>query len=239
LDESNTVFAPTFPLDSSVHVHTHSPPSCAKVIGLPSNQSPQIYTVVFSDGSVAEYTEDLLSLIPDTESSSTPTLLPSWIKSGAKATLFLPTMSQPKHGTLHFSVGDLTWTFFPGKQVGTNGTILHDIQANCRELLDTGQLFRGHTKFKNVYDAWNQVVLKDCVLRHISAHGLKSLIPPSSPKQHLKMDSSDKAIWDSACNKEYDGLSSLPTWEVVSEATYKKLSKGARALPTMALATIK
>jgi hypothetical protein len=83
------------------------------------------------------------------------------------------------------------------------------------------------------------MVLKDCVLRHISAHGLKSLIPPSSPKQHLKMDSSDKAIWDSAYDEEYDSLSSLPTWEVVSEATYKKLSKGARALPTMALATIK
>jgi len=64
LDESNTVFAPTFPLDSSVHVHTHSPPSCAKVIGLPSNQSPQIYTVVFSDGSVAEYTEDFFVFDP-------------------------------------------------------------------------------------------------------------------------------------------------------------------------------
>jgi len=156
LDESNTIFAPTFSLDSSVHVHTHSPPACAKVIGLPSYQSPQIYTVAFSDGSVAEYTADMLSLIPTTDTTTPSTLLPSWIKSGAKTTLFLSNMTQPKRGLLHFSEGDLTWQFFPGKHIGINGIPLHDLQANCRTLVDTGQLFRGHTKFKNVYDARNQ-----------------------------------------------------------------------------------
>jgi hypothetical protein len=53
------------------------------------------------------------------------------------------------------------------------------------------------------------------------------------------MNSLDKAIWDSAYDEEYDGFVSLPTWEVVSEADFKQLSKGKRALPTMAIATIK
>jgi hypothetical protein len=53
-------------------------------------------------------------------------------------------------------------------------------------LLDTGQLFRGHTKFARVYQARQQVQLHDSVLRHVLAHGLESLIAPASLKQHSK-----------------------------------------------------
>lgn len=105
--------------------------------------------------------------------------------------------------------------------------------------MDKGQLFRGHAKFKNVYDARNQVSLRDCVLRHISAHGLKSLVAPASLKAHKNLDASDKFIWDAAYDEEYDGLVALPTWEVITESQYKQLCKGKRALPTMAIATIK
>ena len=73
----------------------------------------------------------------------------------------------------------------------------------------------------------------------MSAHGLQSLIAPSSLKQHLKMSPSDKAVWDAAYDEEYDGLTCLPSWEVISEDQYYKLSKGKKALPTMAIATIK
>jgi hypothetical protein len=38
---------------------------------------------------------------------------------------------------------------------------------------------------------------------------------------------------------DYDGLESLPYWEVNTEDQYKQLSKGRRALPTMAIASIK
>jgi hypothetical protein len=31
------------------------------------------------------------------------------------------------------------------------------------------------------------------------------------------MDPDDKVIWDSAYDEEYDGLESLPTWEIISE----------------------
>jgi hypothetical protein len=78
----------------------------------------------------------------------------------------------------------------------------------------TGQLFRGHAKFRRVYNTRNQVQLRDCVLRHVSAHGLMSIIAPTSLKHHMNMTSNDKCIWDAAYDEEFDGLTSLPTWEV-------------------------
>jgi hypothetical protein len=65
IDESSSVFSPTYALDSSVYVHTHSPPSVAKVVGIPTYNTPNIYTVAFKDGSISEYTDDLLSATPD------------------------------------------------------------------------------------------------------------------------------------------------------------------------------
>jgi hypothetical protein len=53
------------------------------------------------------------------------------------------------------------------------------------------------------------------------------------------LDPGDKKIWDSAYDEEYNGLESLPMWEVITEDQYRQLSKGNRALPTMAIATIK
>ncbi len=49
------MFAPTFPLDSQVLVHTHSPPHIATVIETPSYIRPDVYTVKFQDNSIAEY----------------------------------------------------------------------------------------------------------------------------------------------------------------------------------------
>jgi hypothetical protein len=43
---------------------------------------------------------------------------------------------------------------------------------------------------------------------------LKSLIAPSSLKGHKTMDLADRQIWDAAYDEEYDGLCSLPLWEV-------------------------
>jgi hypothetical protein len=234
LDESTSIFAPKFNINSSVYVHTYSPPSLATIIGIPTYQSPNIYIVSFKDGSISEYTEDLLSLAP-TNLADTPTLLPSWIKGGANATLFLTSMSKPCHGTLQYTSDN--WNFFPGKP--TEGILLPDLQANCQSLLDTGQLFRGHTKFKNVYDARSQISLRECVLQHVSAHGLKSLIAPTSLKSYRSLDPDDKVVWDAAYAEEYDGPESLPTWEIIMEDQYKQLCNGKRALPTMAIATIK
>jgi hypothetical protein len=230
LDESTSIFAPKFNIDSRVLVHTHSPPSSATVIGIPTYNTSNIYTVVFKDGSISEYTEDLSSTI------SSPSLLPSWIQGGTKATLFLHSMTKPRHGQLQVS-SDNEWSFFPGKS--QTGIVLPDLSANCQQLLETGQLFHGHAKFKNVYDARAQLDLRDCVLWHVSAHGLTLLIAPTSLKALQKLSSADRDIWNAAYDEEYDGLASLPTWEVITEDEYRLLSKGKPALLTMAIAAIK
>jgi len=54
IDESNYIFTPKFHLDATVLVHTHSPPHSAKVIGIPTYDRPDVYTVLFADGSIAE-----------------------------------------------------------------------------------------------------------------------------------------------------------------------------------------
>ncbi len=236
LDESTSVFAPKYNLDSPVYVHTHSPPSIATVIGIPTYNTPDIYTVVFRDGSISEYTENLLSAAPTSCPTSTQSLLPSWVKGGANATLFLHSMSKPRHGVLKIDEQN-NWYFYAGKS--TVGTLLPDLTANIQSLLDTGQIFRGHTKFKTVYDTCAQLGLRDCVLRHVSAHGLTNLLAPTSLKAHSKMNSTDKSIWDAAYDEEFDGLESFPTWEVLSEEQFRQLGKHHKALPTMAIATIK
>jgi hypothetical protein len=147
-------------------------------------------------------------------------------------------MTKPRHGTLGLSSDD-TWYFYPGKNATKEGILLPDFSANCQILLDSGQLFRGHAKFWNVYDTRTQLSLCDCVLPHVSAHGLQSLIAPASLKAHSKLAPSNKKIWDDAYFEEYDGLCSLPSWEVVTEEQYLKINKGRRALPTMAVSTIK
>jgi hypothetical protein len=94
LDESTTIYSPKFSLDTQVLVHTDSPPHVATVIALPTYEHPDIYTVKFKDGSVAEYSslENLLELAPVSNLSSDPILLPYWIKRGSTTALFL-------HGT--------------------------------------------------------------------------------------------------------------------------------------------
>ena len=54
------------------------------------------------------------------------------------------------------------------------------------------------------------------------------------------MDPSDKNIWNTAYDKEYDGMHTLPIWIPISRSEYQKIKHiAANALPTMAISTIK
>jgi hypothetical protein len=55
----------------------------------------------------------------------------------------------------------------------------------------------------------------------------------------MNMSTNDREIWDVACSEEYDGLASIPTWEVLTDSQFKLLSKGRKSLPSMAISTIK
>jgi hypothetical protein len=104
------------------------------VIGIPTYKTPNVYTVTFKDGSIAEYTDDLFTA--DNSSISTEkSLLPHWIKGGTNATLFLHDMPKPCHGTLQCTSNNC-WIFYPRKQnprkqTDTNGILLKDLAANC------------------------------------------------------------------------------------------------------------
>jgi hypothetical protein len=78
LDESTTIFSPKFALDSTVLVHTHSPPHVATIIGAPSYSQPDIYTVQIQDQSIAEYSllENLLESVSSPSPQQAPSLLP-------------------------------------------------------------------------------------------------------------------------------------------------------------------
>jgi hypothetical protein len=53
------------------------------------------------------------------------------------------------------------------------------------------------------------------------------------------MKANDENICDEAYAEEYDGIASLPTWEIITESQSKQLSKDIMALPSMAIATTK
>jgi hypothetical protein len=190
---------------------------------------------------LAEYSDEsnILEALPASLVTSSVTLLPHWIQGGANATLFLESMSKPRHGKLQLTT-DNNWIFRPGTSMDiTQGIPLPDLMAKCQHLLDTGQLFRGHSKFRRIYNARAQVQLRQSVLRHVSAYGLTSLVAPTSLKSHASMNVEDQTIWDNAYSEEFDGLSSLPTWELIPEAKYHQLYKHAKILPLMAFAKIK
>jgi len=72
----------------------------------------------------------------------------------------------------------------------------------------------------------------------VTAHGLQQLIAPTSLKNLQKLSASDKTIWQAAYDEEYDGLFSIPTWEVISEDEFKKLHKSVKPLPSMPIASL-
>jgi hypothetical protein len=129
-----------------------SPPliTNSNLIGIPSYDRPDIYTVAFQDGSIAEYSDsnNILEACPTSNSISPCSILLTWIQEGAKATLFLSDMTKPRQGKLKRDDHD-NWIFCPGLTNDLlHGIRLPDLSANCQMLLDTGQLFRGHTKFR-------------------------------------------------------------------------------------------
>jgi hypothetical protein len=81
LDESTTMFTPKFALDSTVLIHTHSPPHIAAVIGTPSYVCLEIYTVKFQDNSIAEHStsENLLEAAPTPSPKPFSSITPDWI----------------------------------------------------------------------------------------------------------------------------------------------------------------
>jgi hypothetical protein len=89
----------------------------AKVIGIPSYDHPDIYSVVLNNGSITEYSDsnNILEACPDSTVTSPCSILPTWIQRGANATLFLFDMTKPRHGKLQHDADD-KWIFLSGSE---------------------------------------------------------------------------------------------------------------------------
>ncbi len=117
--EAVSVFPPLIPLEFLNPLNRPllpvSPPHTATIVSIPSYDRPDVYTVKFSDGSLAEYSDtdnvmeadSVLSLTPQ------PAILQHWIQGGANATLFIHNMTKPKHDKFFsqgfWSLGLLSW----------------------------------------------------------------------------------------------------------------------------------
>jgi hypothetical protein len=112
---STSIFALKCALDSYVNVHIHSPSCVAKIIGIPTYDHPNIYTVTFKDGLITEYTDNMLTSALEISPIKEQPLLPFWIKGGANATLFFNHMSKPRHCVLSLSETN-DWYFYPESQ---------------------------------------------------------------------------------------------------------------------------
>jgi len=113
--ERSFIASHKFPLESNVLVHTHSPPHSATIIGVPTYSQPDLYTVKFQDGTIADNSVscNLLEAAPSSCPTPITTTLPDWVKRGASATLFLNTMTKPRHGHLYTNDSG-NWIFCPG-----------------------------------------------------------------------------------------------------------------------------
>jgi CRISPR/Cas system endoribonuclease Cas6 (RAMP superfamily) len=105
----------------------------------------------------------MLAVVSKPSPISQQSLLPSWAQEGSTATLFLHNMSKPRHGQLYLNDGQWYFCFGNSKDF-EKGVQLLDFLNQYQSLLDTGQLFRGHTKFARIYQACHQAQLHDCIL---------------------------------------------------------------------------
>ena len=239
-DEDN--ISPFPPNYSMFAQSSTSPPSYTpcKIVRIPEKYG-DTYTVSYPNGNIHQHPHwELFDYDPSDNSfpNAADKTLPSWIRHNCKATIFLPTMDQPKHGYLIDS--NDKWLFQSGKGSTLKYIELLDFHAVARDMIKNFNLFEGHKRFRDILHLRSVVKLKAAVARHVSATGLSNLIPPTSLDQHAKMSPQDKDIWDAAYLEEINGLQEKHTWDTISEDEYNSIKHKVKALlPSMAISTIK
>ena len=224
-------------VQSSTAKDTYTP---CKILRVPERYG-DTYTVALSNGDIHQYGHwQLFDYDPSSNTfpNGKDKTLPEWIVHNCKATIFLPTMDQPKHGILIKSTDK--WLFQSGKGPSSKIIELVDFHTVARDMIKQFVLFQGHKKFRDILHLRSIIKLKASVARHVSAAGLSNLIPPTSVEHHSKMSPHDKAIWDSAYLEKINGLKQRNTWDTISEEVYNQLRPKVKALlPSMDISTIK
>jgi len=191
------------------------------MIGTPSSDHPDIYTVALTDGTTGDYSDssNIFEAIPDTNRISPSSIFPGWFQGDANATLLLFDMIKPRHGKLQID-SDNNWIFYPGINGGLKqGMKLPDLSTNGHMLMGTCQLIR------------------NCFIQHVSSHGLTFLLAPSSLQLHTNMCSADKEIWDAAYDECMMVLLHYHPGRSLLKTNFECFIS-MKTLPTMAMATI-
>ncbi len=229
----------------------------ARVLNTPINEEEENLVVQFIDS------DDIAKVDPqfvkDTDPTNpnppaptdTPTDNPfplsPWIQPDAKVTLFLPhLMSKPKQGYLCRSEDRREWSFQePGRKAdrsSDNDTTIPLAKFEeelAQSLISNRKLFKGWKNSKSVITACLLRAKSNIIARHVSAKGLQIMATPSLHKHH-ELPPGNKNIWDLSYMEKYNGLQNLDTWEIITEAEYKRLLPiCGKALPKMAISTIK
>jgi hypothetical protein len=92
---------------------------------------------------------------------------------------------------------------------------LVDLPFTWNTRLMEGTLVVGHK------DAGKERIIGDAF--RVSAERLQSKSPPSTLKKALAAGNPDAPIWDESYDKEYDGLTKLDTFTVLTKAQYDAL----------------
>jgi len=239
IDKARQNDAPAFNPETTVYLKHNGNIIQAEVITVPL--SNDLYTIQYEDESIHQHKEmDLSSSNPTTTPSSQDlplNIFPDWIKQNGKCTLFLHSMSRPKHGTI--TKINEEWHFKPGTRVSNKPIHLEHFEQNMHDLIRTALLQKGHPNFTKVYQLRSSYSMSKIVAKHVAAKGFQCFDPPTL-SQHKNLSQNDKRIWDEAYAEEYIGLKQLPAWTTITEKEFKNMHPKYRTLlPTMAISTVK
>ena len=104
-----------------------------KIISIP-DKSDDIYTIQLESGDIMQYQEDDIDF-PPLPPNKHDFQIPTWIKDGCNATLYLKDMSDPKHGTLHLDTTQQEWSFKPGRRLKNTHVPLPDFKSQVHTLI--------------------------------------------------------------------------------------------------------
>lgn len=193
------------------------------------------------DGSIHQFSEKNIHAINPyilpTNDPSKNKFFPSWLKHESNITIRLDGSENYQHGKL---IKQGTQYFFkPGRSDKSPAVLLQDFENQAIYLIRDLLLFQGNKSFKKIRELLQSRYIGKILANHVSAKGLTSTDVPNLI-QHKLLCKGDKKIWDDAYFEEFYGLKDLPAWVTITEAEYQRLKhKTGRALPTMAVSTLK
>jgi hypothetical protein len=244
---------PSHEENATVYINVDNQYKAATVLNIPINDDNEPYTVQeIGSGDIHQIlAEEML----DHDPTATPTDIPSgnlpfphlqWIHPNAKVTMYLPhIMKKSKQGRLQQNQDTKEWEFHPGRVSGTNDPIaLPNFHLLVDSMVNNKKLFKGWINSARAHTARrtraNSNYLANLIInRKVSAKNLHLLQAPTLLKHHT-LHPDDKQTWDAAYKHEYDGLTDIDTWEVITEEEYNNMKHIlGNLLPTMAISVIK